>query len=400
MTNVLSNESSVTAAAIATAECSRQFASNATVVEKPNPRLLGGDYAGLLVEFSAKDGTLLPMPSRFVPDELLHWGQAPKSWEVLVSESFAVADQNSNTSNGRKTSFRRTTTTVLPGVGCGLDSLDTIRSTEFYGRENGDNGQTTILHLWHDDASGMGVIDSLVCCTQQATAAAATPSVHHTTEETVNIFRLETLFALPAESHRLRVSLEVSVKTFSKGGNNSGGDVDGGEDGDCHSYALSSSVPIRAHWERRYDTLSDTSGEELTTLALNAKDVNGHLDASTVFGLIGETLRQQKGRITAEVPQSQSQPSSSSPYHLEKLLRLSNHLSIRCGGIHHRDKENPSKVEAGWYLEVGLGDDDHDEDCNEEDEEEDDEESAGSPPQRIRSVRREFMGAEYCLSVM
>ena len=359
--------------------------------------LLCGDHAGYHAEFSAMDGSLVPIPSRFVPDELIMWGQSPKCWEQLVSEgvgsdleSNARGNSNvdSNINSNSKTSFQRNTTTVFPGVGCGLDSLDTIVSTEVYhwsncweGNENNDNENSsesssscttdndkTILRIWHSETEGVAILDALLS-TQKNEEDAITPTVA-TSDTTTKTFRLETLFALPAKDHRLRVTMDVPVTRQS---NNKG-----------YRYELSSSRPIRTHWERRYDIMAEDDST-LRILASNFNDdVNGHLDAGTVFGLIGEDLRRWRSDIT-EVP---LQPDPTNKSEEEKvvggvLLKLTKHLSIVTGPIVHKDS-------MGWYLEIGL-------DCTSLANTKDP--SRDKNNLRIPTVRREFKAFDCMVSV-
>ena len=376
------------------------------------PPLLGGDHAGYHAEFSAKDGSLLPIPSRFVPDELIMWGQSPKCWEVLISEglgsdldsivrSKSNSNVDSNSNSDSKTSFQRNTTTVLPGVGCGLDSLDTIVSTEVYhwnncweANETNENESSSesstsctsdndnaILRVWYDETEGVAILDALL--STQSEEDAITPAVatsdtttSSSTTTTTKTFRLETLFALPTKDHRLRVTMDVSATCQS---NNKG-----------YRYELSSSRPIRTHWERRYDVMAENDSS-LRILSSNFNDdLNGHLDAGTVFGLIGEDLRRWRSDIT-EVP---LQPDPTNETEEENivgvvLLKLPKHLSIASGPmIHH--PSNGSKEAVGWYLEIGL-------DCpslaNTEDHSED------KNNFRIPTVRREFKGFDCTVMV-
>lgn len=230
--------------------------------------LLGGSYAGYLVEFSVRENGLsvVPMPSRYVPDELIQWGQVPKSWEVLLSEEIEH-ETNAETSS----SLRRKTTSILPAVGCGLDSLETIRTTDEYFL---DSERTKDIALY-GEPNKVAALDTLVQSFQD-----------HTTNSTQNI-RLETIFALPTKDHRLRVSVEVQVTATQEADST----VD-------YVYKLSPSIPIRTYWERRYDTVVEDDNTLQTLAASVRNDVNGHLDAGTVFGLIGKNLRTWESDIT------------------------------------------------------------------------------------------------------
>jgi hypothetical protein len=87
----------------------------------PLPKLVtGGDFAGLSATFSPTTGALVPIPEYLVPKELLEWGQAPSSLEIIVSEDINEAGDNED-----KTAWLRQTVTAFPAVGCGVDNLHT-----------------------------------------------------------------------------------------------------------------------------------------------------------------------------------------------------------------------------------------------------------------------------------
>jgi len=235
------------------------------------------NYAGFLAEFSSTDGSLLPVPSKFVPNELIMWGQAPTTLEVLVSEQTITkgTDSSSEQESELPLLFRRHTIVVLPAVGCGLDSLDTNRSEEIYnlGTSNNDceTKSNAIILDWKDETNGIGVMNVLMK-TAVTKASAEVSSV-------IRKLRLETTFSLPRD-HRLRVSFELHILCY--------------ENGTCR-YELPPSSSIKLQWERRYDY--DTNPES-AMLAANVNDRNGHLDAGTVFALIGEDLRQQRSQLS------------------------------------------------------------------------------------------------------
>jgi hypothetical protein len=76
--------------------------------------IIGGDFAGLSATFDPRDGSFIPVPEQLVPDELLQWGQAPKTLQVLASET--VKDAHI---------ILRNNITVFPEIGCAIDSLGT-----------------------------------------------------------------------------------------------------------------------------------------------------------------------------------------------------------------------------------------------------------------------------------
>jgi len=86
----------------------------------------GGDHAGLSATFSSKTGALIPVPEHLVPESMIEWGEIPSYLEVLVSEDFSQEE------NQEKKIMERTTITVLPEVGCGIDNLETTKKVEGY----------------------------------------------------------------------------------------------------------------------------------------------------------------------------------------------------------------------------------------------------------------------------
>ncbi|VEU34756.1 unnamed protein product [Pseudo-nitzschia multistriata] len=298
-------------------------------------------FAGHLAEFSPADGSLLPVPLRLVPEELVAWGQAPKTLEILVSEAIeAETETETKTLTGPAPEkcgapsrfFRRRTVTVLPAVGCGLDSLDTIRSEEYHPcRESNSNSNDDdafewntsdpIVHIWNDETNGVGIIDRVVG--PAATPAATKPAASAAAATTTTTILLETTFALPG-SHRLRVAFGL--------------DAASDRNGNCR-YGLSSSSPIRVHLERWYDTDPDPS---VQGAARNAEDVNGHLDAATVACLLGADKGQrQRLRAIAAEPPIREAAGRGETVDLALFGRL---------GISGRDGSD-----GGWSLDVALG---------------------------------------------
>lgn len=107
----------------------------------------GGDHAGLSATFSSKTGELIPVPEHLVPESMLEWGDIPTHMEVLVSEDFLKEEENQE-------KMERTTITVLPEVGCGIDNLETMKKAEEY------NLQTNECRLvkWKDGKDQQDVV--------------------------------------------------------------------------------------------------------------------------------------------------------------------------------------------------------------------------------------------------
>ena len=97
--------------------------------------IIGGDYAGLFATFSSETGKLVSVPEHLIPESMLEWGEIPSSLETLTSEDIILNDDNET--------LERTTITVLPEVGCGIDNLEvTKKSTKF-------ESESTRSYNWH-----------------------------------------------------------------------------------------------------------------------------------------------------------------------------------------------------------------------------------------------------------
>lgn len=84
--------------------------------------LFGGDFAGQYATFSPSNGKVINVPDHLVPEAMIEWGQIPSCLECLVSEDWIVEDDESV--------LERTTVTVLPETGCGIDNLETSISVK------------------------------------------------------------------------------------------------------------------------------------------------------------------------------------------------------------------------------------------------------------------------------
>jgi len=130
--------------------------------------VLGGDFAGYSATFSPKPSSssssgggiakLVPVPEHLVPESMIEWGDIPSSLETLASEDWIIAAENDNDeddgehtntpSPSVKQDLERTTITVLPEVGCGIDNLEvTKRSERYAGEESRFRGWDHPQHL-------------------------------------------------------------------------------------------------------------------------------------------------------------------------------------------------------------------------------------------------------------
>mmetsp|Transcript_34641 Transcript_34641/g.75822 ORF Transcript_34641/g.75822 Transcript_34641/m.75822 type:complete len:435 (-) Transcript_34641:47-1351(-) len=134
-----------------------QSSDTSTDITSSLASLLGGDYAGHSATFSSADGSLIPVPDHLVPESLVEWGQVPSCLEVLSSEdvSFTTVDDESAATVTALVTMERTVVSVVPEVGCGVDNLDTMRSTEklvFASRRGGSSydagGEESVSQLY------------------------------------------------------------------------------------------------------------------------------------------------------------------------------------------------------------------------------------------------------------
>lgn len=90
--------------------------------------IFGGDYAGQSATFSIVDGKVIPVPEHLVPESMVEWGQIPNCLECIVSEDVLALHADEAESDSESI-LERNVVTVMPEVGCGLDNLDTMKTT-------------------------------------------------------------------------------------------------------------------------------------------------------------------------------------------------------------------------------------------------------------------------------
>jgi len=92
--------------------------------------IVGGDYAGLSATFSSKTGELVPVPEHLVPESMIEWGEIPSSLETLSSEDW-IGDGDTDSAK----ELERTTISVLPEVGCGIDNLEVTKKSNRFSHD-------------------------------------------------------------------------------------------------------------------------------------------------------------------------------------------------------------------------------------------------------------------------
>lgn len=117
--------------------------------------MLGGEFAGQYATFSPFDGKVIHVPDHLVPEAMIEWGQVPSCLECLVSEDWIMVEEDDD---NRPTFLERSTVTVFPETGCGIDNLETSTSTTKLNVEqmqffdlNGDNEDALKIGIWFDE---------------------------------------------------------------------------------------------------------------------------------------------------------------------------------------------------------------------------------------------------------
>jgi hypothetical protein len=247
---------------------------------------LGGDFAGLAATFNPADGSFIPIPPYLIPDSLLEWGQEPKCLEVLVSEE-EFRDEDYELTGG--SSMMRTTTTILPDTGCGIDNLETIKVVDEIDLES----QWTSHNIEEDAVMDPGVKNVV--------------GLQYPTGKDDNQLRVETIFGLEDESgqYRMRVAIDLVPSSTEFG----------------------IQTPMILTLERR--TSSVSSGGTIAE--------GGGLDGRTVSMLLGERLRGSKTFVD-DPPISENYGHDSI-----KHVALPGNVSIAYGWL----------MDDEWVLQVG-----------------------------------------------
>jgi hypothetical protein len=85
-----------------------------------------GAWAGYQVSFATTTGKPLPLEERFIPHDLIYWGQVPLSWELFTLD----------------TALERYVLRVLPEVGCASENVAT--SAETSKADNSDDSHISL----------------------------------------------------------------------------------------------------------------------------------------------------------------------------------------------------------------------------------------------------------------
>ena len=215
-----------------------------------NNSIVGGDYAGLLATFSSKTGELISVPEHFVPASMLEWGEIPTSLEILTSEDWL---SGSNDNGVESEEMERTTITVLPEVGCGIDNLEITKKIDRFGHVD----ESRLISLQHPQQPEREVV-AIDCKRGQSfdmETIFQVDSEVNTDEKEENI--------LAKSTRRIRVSLSVDMK----------------------SKEPTISKQIKLQIERQYSPQS-TQGKAWSGPSYNS----GGLDARTVMNTIGKNI--------------------------------------------------------------------------------------------------------------
>ena len=218
---------------------------------KKNTNIVGGDYAGLLATFSSKTGELISVPEHLVPASMLEWGDIPSSLEILTSEDW-LSSSNDDCNDAKE--MERTTITVLPEVGCGIDNLEVIKKIEKFGHDV-ESRLISLQHPQHPEREVV-VLDCKRGQSFDMETIFQVDSEVNTDEKVENIIKAKC-------TRRVRVSLSVDTK----------------------SKDPTISKQIKLQIERQYSPQS-TQGKAWSGPSYNS----GGLDARTVMNTIGKNI--------------------------------------------------------------------------------------------------------------
>ena len=151
-----------------------------------------GDYASLFATFSSETGKLVSVPEHLIPESMLEWGEIPSSLETLTSEDIIIND-NENVD------LERTTITVLPEVGCGIDNLEvTKKLTKF-------EAKSTRSYNWHHNTHPEREVAAIECRRGQSSL-----DIETTFQVDSNIDEEDDEMSRRSKRIRLSLSLDVS----------------------------------------------------------------------------------------------------------------------------------------------------------------------------------------------
>ncbi|KAL7466114.1 hypothetical protein ACHAXS_006404 [Conticribra weissflogii] len=261
--------SAIPFAAMSSSAASSSASSSSIALMK---KILGGDHAGLIATFSSSSGELIPVPEHLVPQSMIDWGDIPSYLEVLTSEDFSF--------DGEEEDFMRTTVTVLPEVGCGIDNLETTKKVDRYFL---DKDSRFSYFRMNDYDRGVISIDK----------------VNPPVSENHKRIDLETIFEMDPEMEssksdeksaskseqinprRIRLSFSIEIPNF---------------DGDAH-FTPKITTPFNLYVQRRYPSISFDSIKATNytvstkgTAWTGASSNSGGLDARTVMNFIGKEI--------------------------------------------------------------------------------------------------------------
>lgn len=234
--------------------------------------ILGGDYAGLFATFSSSTGELIPVPEHLVPQSMIDWGDIPSNLEVLTSEDFSM--------DGKVENFARTTVTVLPEVGCGIDNLETTKTVERYILDK--DSQFSYFQMRDSDLGVLFIekVNSLASGENKRIDVEAVFEMDHEIE----ISDSDEMAAEQSEQiypRRIRLAFSIDILTSS----------------DDEKFIPKITTPFNLHVQRRYPSISldsNTANNDIVstqgTAWTGASSNSGGLDARTVMNFIGQDI--------------------------------------------------------------------------------------------------------------
>jgi len=234
--------------------------------------ILGGDYAGLFATFSSRTGELIPVPEHLVPQSMIDWGDIPSNLEVLTSEDFST--------DGKIEEFKRTTVTVLPEVGCGIDNLETTKKVERHFLD--EDSQFSYFQTKEPDL-GVIFIEKLNSLASDKKKRIDVEAIFEMDHE-IEMSEAGEMAAEQSEQiYPRRISLSFSIDIFTSS-----------DDG---KFTPKITTPFNLHIQRRYPSISldsNTDDNDIVstqgTAWTGASSNSGGLDARSVMNFIGKDI--------------------------------------------------------------------------------------------------------------
>ena len=252
---------------------------------------MGGDYAGLAATFSSKSGELISVPQHLIPSSMIEWGDIPSCLEVLTSEDYDTKDDDDELKvqpSHPPPPLLRTMITVLPEVGCGIDNLEVIKTSETLFHQDVSDHR---LECWKYDSYGHCLVR------EEVKVVVVADRLRQSRTNQQHILDVETIFQVVDDSDM------IEKEEMNNNINNNNSNIEENDTTSSskqprpHRIRISFSLDftksltkvlsniVTIHVERQY-SLESTRGIRWTGLSYNS----GGLDARTVMKTIGKGI--------------------------------------------------------------------------------------------------------------